>query len=93
MASKTKTSLLPIIKAHLDLVIAIADKKVENTLSCDNVSLLSHDKILELFVQVDSSLYLKCKKERERKRHVATAALMDLSGTHIAQKYKAMGPK
>jgi len=88
--TQTKAKLKPIIKAHLDIVYSIAKTK-ENTISTVDVSHLDHDNILELFVQVDSSPYLKRKKERERKRHEATASLMKLGGTNIAEKYKGMG--
>jgi len=93
MAGQTKTSLLPIIKDHLDLVFSIANKEQPNTISNTDVSHLAHDNTLELFVDIDSSPYLKLKKEKRMQRHKATAVLMKLGGPSIAEKYKDMGPK
>jgi len=93
MKVQSKRSILPKVRQHLDLVHSIAKKKSDNTVSNVDVSHLDFHNTLELFVRVDSSPMLKLKQENERKRVVATDALMKLGGTDIAQKYKDMGPK
>jgi len=74
-------------------LIPIAKKEQPNTISNTDVLHLDHDNTLELFVDIDSSPYLKLKKEKRIQRHEATAALMKRCGPSIAEKYKDMGPK
>eukprot|EP00978_Attheya_sp_CCMP212_P036688 scaffold168210_cov31-Attheya_sp.AAC.1 len=56
MKTKSKTSLLPMIRVHLDTVNKVANKKAPNTISDADMTYLSRHKVLELFIQVDATM-------------------------------------
>eukprot|EP00978_Attheya_sp_CCMP212_P020026 scaffold56843_cov32-Attheya_sp.AAC.1 len=66
MKTKSKTSLLPMIRVHLDTVNKVANKKAPNTISdADMMTYLSRHKVLELFIQVDATIVCQEVVDRE----------------------------
>jgi hypothetical protein len=59
MKTKSKSSLLPMIRVHLDTVNKVANKKASNTLSDVDVTNLSRHKVLEIFIKVDDTIVLE----------------------------------
>jgi len=94
MLDKPKTFVLSnAVNLFLDTVLSIANRKGPNTITKNDVSLMDHVNIMDLFVKVDCVPNLNRKKQEASRWHNATKSLLQLGGTAVADEFKDLVPQ
>ena len=77
---KSKKYLKPLVHIYLAKVVAIAEKKVENSLSAVDIANWDKWDILELFIEYKKSSVCARQRETSKKNVLATSKVMNVFG-------------